>query len=184
MAHFKMPIHYHLPYLPSNRAVVLDGYGLHNRYSILQRGHTYVGLQNGIAGQLLEKQSEVDHVNTSTNRQSTCSFLSTSHAEETDMTNRECIMHLLLFLCSCSCPHSYSGHLFIFIFVPFILFLKPYPIPYSCENTPPPISTPPTLQISFSSSTSSFASPNPPCPPSASLRSLAWPPSRTATLLK
>ena len=47
-----------------------------------------------------------------------------------------------------------------------------------------PKSTLPTLQISLSSSRSSFDNPNPPWPPSASLRSLACVPSRSATLLK
>jgi hypothetical protein len=47
-----------------------------------------------------------------------------------------------------------------------------------------PRSTFPTLQISRSSSTSSFDNPNPPCPPSASFLSLAVFPSLNATRLK
>lgn len=75
--------------------------------------------------------------------------------------------HCLLF-CPFQCqtsgfnPHSYS----------------------SFSNIPSPTSTLPTLQTSLSSSTSSALNPNPPLPPSASLLSLACPPSLNATLLK
>ena len=58
------------------------------------------------------------------------------------------------------------------------------PLTHSSPKLPSPKSTFPTLQISFSSSRSSFDSPNPPCPPSASLLSLACAPSRSATRLK
>jgi hypothetical protein len=55
---------------------------------------------------------------------------------------------------------------------------------YAPSANTSPSSTLPTLQISFSSSTSSLDSPRPPAPPSASLRSRAWPASRSATRLK